>query len=695
MAAFDKPCAPAVTPIGDYQLIDSCSVPQPPEPIVTPLDIPVPIPPIDNGCYPLNVSGRFHGPDDPATPEDGALSVTVSYPTGDPCEPEIVVDVFVPCSVSFGTVQATAEFDYTLTETEVAVSGTNDNCALGLSLHFGFPCPTSITGAPGTVRFDPANTTGTLGVTTTNIDDSCDIALALDLVLPCPGAVTAAAQIVDNIDTGSSSSAEFDTCALIPPSRRPRILLQARNVERTDPSSSIGVPSCDVNLDLQLAVPCPIIWQKPSARVIRTLDYGQPEVRLTVNEGSSSSDCMQDCQPKLTLDLTLPCPMQFSINDSSSNITFGVSNTHPWAERPTATLDVRFGTDSSSNEDRCAPILAFDLDLPCPVNFKIGDQSSLSNVRTFDAEYFLGELVENPVPQRRWAFGNPKASLTIEYGENDEGVTTRCVPILDLDLNLPCPTGGRHRPISSSVNDPEDDRTFTYERELAILEERQADYVEQYGTVDAPKHPYFSLIPDCKIEINQDLDYFATPGREQFAKNARGHVTKLEFDDNCRLDFGMSLYIPCGVRAPDFKFYDIQDIGEAAPTELPSTEYQIRVIQDWTDGPDAGDCAFDETVQLFVPRHGGGSGGAFAMIAARAGTTPPYRYAATGAAMDGDGVWTANEDVEYENVFNIEEQGTGGQYVNPLNVGDVIEINTNPSGADSYICKRSHYRGTY
>ena len=42
------------------------------------------------------------------------------------------------------------------------------------------------------------------------------------------------------------------------------------------------------------------------------------------------------------------------------------------------------------------------------------------------------------------------------------------------------------------------------------------------------------------------------------------------------------------------------------------------------------------------------------------------------------------------------EQGAGGQWVNPLVVGDVVLIFAAPDPAvDAFVCTRSHYRGTY
>lgn len=98
-------------------------------------------------------------------------------------------------------------------------------------------------------------------------------------------------------------------------------------------------------------------------------------------------------------------------------------------------------------------------------------------------------------------------------------------------------------------------------------------------------------------------------------------------------------------------------------------------------------------------RLGGGGGGgaagiAYAMITVRAGSSPPYRYTAAGATMDVNGAWTGG-GATYENVFNLEEQGTGGQWVNGLNVGDVVSISPAPGGSAAFVCQRAHYRGTY
>ena len=109
----------------------------------------------------------------------------------------------------------------------------------------------------------------------------------------------------------------------------------------------------------------------------------------------------------------------------------------------------------------------------------------------------------------------------------------------------------------------------------------------------------------------------------------------------------------------------------------------------------------DPQVAWCVLRLGGGGAGAatatFAMITSKAGTAPPYRYAAAQATMDADGNWSqVPGGAAYNNVFNLEEQGAGGQWVNPLLEGDVVLIFPAPDATvDAWVCTRSHYRGTY
>lgn len=88
---------------------------------------------------------------------------------------------------------------------------------------------------------------------------------------------------------------------------------------------------------------------------------------------------------------------------------------------------------------------------------------------------------------------------------------------------------------------------------------------------------------------------------------------------------------------------------------------------------------------------------AFAMITSKMGVLPPFRYAALQATLSESGAWSTPADpLAYENVYNLEEQGTGGQWVNPLNIGDAVLIFPSPDPTvNAFICIRAHYRGTY
>jgi len=101
--------------------------------------------------------------------------------------------------------------------------------------------------------------------------------------------------------------------------------------------------------------------------------------------------------------------------------------------------------------------------------------------------------------------------------------------------------------------------------------------------------------------------------------------------------------------------------------------------------------------KIGLPTSAASMAASFAMITSKAGSAPPYRYAAAQATMDEDGAWTqVGGGAAYNNVFNLEEQGAGGQWVNPLVVGDVVLIFAAPDpGVDAFVCTRSHYRGTY
>lgn len=103
------------------------------------------------------------------------------------------------------------------------------------------------------------------------------------------------------------------------------------------------------------------------------------------------------------------------------------------------------------------------------------------------------------------------------------------------------------------------------------------------------------------------------------------------------------------------------------------------------------------------PTRAGGGGAAiatFAAITSRAGTSPPYRYTAAEQVVSAAGVWTPKSGgASYNNVWNVEEQGIGGQWVNPLLTGDVVLLFGAPGDSgplpDAFVCIRAHYRGTY
>lgn len=87
---------------------------------------------------------------------------------------------------------------------------------------------------------------------------------------------------------------------------------------------------------------------------------------------------------------------------------------------------------------------------------------------------------------------------------------------------------------------------------------------------------------------------------------------------------------------------------------------------------------------------------AFGIITARSGTLPPYRYSAEQALPNVDGVWdTVTDGAQYYNLFLVEEQGSGGEWVNPLNVGDVVTVFAADEDGNLFVGTRCHYRGTY
>lgn len=107
-----------------------------------------------------------------------------------------------------------------------------------------------------------------------------------------------------------------------------------------------------------------------------------------------------------------------------------------------------------------------------------------------------------------------------------------------------------------------------------------------------------------------------------------------------------------------------------------------------------------EEVLSRIPKIAGTGGGVTlpcGLIVSKEGSLPPYIYTAEAALMDVDGNWEAvsSDGPTYENVFNINEQGMGGQWVNPLQVGDPVILLAAPGGANAWLCWRDHYRGTF
>lgn len=154
---------------------------------------------------------------------------------------------------------------------------------------------------------------------------------------------------------------------------------------------------------------------------------------------------------------------------------------------------------------------------------------------------------------------------------------------------------------------------------------------------------------------------------------------------------------PARVRM-DNEAHEFADIEVGQAVQLKSAESGTARLL-WVEPVE--DRADPEIAWTVVRIGGGGAGGtasaSFAMITSKSGIAPPFRYAAAEATMDEDGAWSEiGGGAAYNNVFNLEEQGAGGQWVNPLVVGDVVIIFPAPdSEVDAFVCTRSHYRGTY
>lgn len=625
MPAFDKACAPDNPEIGSYFLVDECAFPDVPSAIVTPTDPPIPIPPIDLGCYPILASGRVTFPNQDSTAAD-AFVVEVGYPNGDYCEPSLNLSLSLPCFVTFTQAHLDVEYDPNLEQAQGAAEAIDTgDCDLGISLSIGLPCPTDLTGGIGIAEFDrsipagegetqllafPANEYFSSSLT----GAACDFVLAVNLKLPCPTAIsggTGTATFQPGLETGGTNVRTTGTtgCDLdlavdlsLP---CPGVLTTSLNIVNSDNPCVARLPeidlwvsqsdpnSCDYQLGLNLEFPCPVRWRKPKTVIKdRPGITGTPYGGILVNWFSSSA-CQDDCTPELQLKLYFPCPVSFLI-DSFQLINFSTAAGEwlPWAREPHAALEFKY-FDSGSGLEYCKPMIDLSLNLPCPIDIFV--RSVPAEVDMLDSFFYTELPADLEFPERSWAFGGPHGALKLTQRVGDMGRETPCLPQLDLELNLPCPTGGLHRSID--ISNP---------FESGIYENRQ----QAYASLDpdrAQYHPYYNLIPAGVVEINQSLEYYrdSLQWGDYGPSWAHGHFTKMEFDESCQLNLDLSLYLPCGKRSPDVNFYDINDWNNSLAIPLNSLEYRTRVIQDWEEGQFAGDCAFNEELQLFIPRSGG------------------------------------------------------------------------------------------
>lgn len=560
--AFQKSCAPDNPAIGDYSFVDSCDFPQPPQPLTTPTDPPIPIPPVDQGCFPIDIQGVFHGPDDPQTPATGSVGTSVRYPTGDLCEPEISLDIYVPCFVTFNSTFVDVSFDPNLTDAQGTILPLDDgSCNLGLSLSIGLPCPTDLFGGTGNANYNPDINQGRTTVSTIPAGTDCDFNIAIDVDLPCPPTP----QIV--LRLGSLDSTE----CLAP--GKEVVLTPLDSIDILGESSTPA--PCQPVFGYELQIPCPIQFIPSTRRPARLLTgFGPPSILIDIER--SSQRCDSNCSPELIADLAFPCPLKIV---GSAYIA-----APEWVSAPT--FNIFFDVDSfgpGATPD-CNPVLNLEMLLPCPI--KLGVSQTL--IGTTDAHYFTNGT---GFP-RRWAYGQPTGTLDVT-GEN-------CTPELTLNLNLPCPVDGTYTSLNLN-SPPADPREFLdWFGKALIIQSLNVSLAERFGA-SAGFHPHFNQIPNGEVIINRNRDVFLpssgpfAPRLQSVAGLATGAFTHINTDENCNFNLGLSLYIPCGIRAPHVKFHHISDFPDFTAPELPG--YSASVEQDWA-GVD--DCVFDEILHLYL-----------------------------------------------------------------------------------------------
>lgn len=354
----------------------------------------------------------------------------------------------------------------------------------------------------------------------------------------------------------------------IPEDRYPSFWLEVEQVP--------GEP-CQFLLDFNYEIPCPIKWGDVRTEVIHKLETGLPSLELDV--GSSSADC----QPQLNLVMHFPCPIEIDTRVRGPNFIGDpeLDEVLPWFREPTVSLQLSFADD-----DSCRPTLELDLNIPCPIEF---DYGSTASIEAKDSDFLVDDVME-----RRWAFGQPTMTLNIEYKEVG-GNETPCFPRFTLEGNFPCPTGGLHR-------DPASTGDIDATIDASLLQWRQDQYANLYGTEIATQLPYYNRIPAGSVVINRDIPFFQQ--NSDAAGSAFGRVGMLEFDESCQLRFDMSMYIPCGIRSPRVTFHHASTYGMEDPPAL--SGYSASIIQDWDDSAYPGDCAFNEELQLFLTPGGSG-----------------------------------------------------------------------------------------
>jgi hypothetical protein len=623
--------------------------------VLAPTDPPIPIPPIDQGCFPINLDGRLYVPGQSSAVPDG-LQVTTTLVNDDPCDPEIDIALRIPCFVDFSAGTGTITYDVSASAPliEFAITGGTE-CDFSLDLSLTLPCPTGLTGGIGTVEYAAPGLPGSTAVVATAAAGTCDFDLTLNALLPCPGNFKAGINVTN--------------AACLP--RPPTIGVRVGNI--LDSSSA---PTCGFNLDFDLDMPCPVVWQGGEVVTRQINAVGLPTGNIFINMVGLSSSLPCDnsaCEPFITLDLEMPCPVDFAAMEGAVDF-YGYDSVlavaAPWATEPDGRFVVTF-----IDGDVCSPFLDLSLNLPCPIEV---DVDADGTVNTKDSLFYATTNPSREPPVRDWAHGAPQGRLTLNLGTVD-GDPTHCLPSLDVSLNMPCPGGGIHRGVQS----PE---------ELSILLWRQ----NQPPYLTDPDHPYRNFVPGT---IQGGETQFLLHARDPvtypalLAQSARGQFVKMEFDSDCQLDLNLSLHIPCVYRDINLTLRDF-DTG----SELTSADgYSVVVTQDWAIGG-SNPCAFVDDVDVYLTQGGGaGSTARFAKITSSFGAISPFFYSATEQQATAIDVWVDKPGgMTWSGTLrNIAEIGPAGTGAAEIPDDSIIIVWETAVGSDIWVFDRLHYRGVY